>query len=192
MLLLLLCLRHLTAFNATRRVPLPHVSMTLLDPPLPLPSSARLLSYYNTLGYQWEQTGGTSGKIVVPWTVSENYPVDKLLALREAMALLEDDVGCMEYPEVERDNLAAATWLNGIVFIYENEMPGYPGCYSLQSAWPGWIGTSGGSVYESIEETGAPSTWQLISLADGCQGGSVATIQHEVLHALGFPHTHQV
>ena len=132
MLLLLLCLRHLTASNATRPVPLPHVSMPLLDPPLPLPSSARLYSYF----YKWEQTG-TSGKIVVPWTVSENYPADKLLALREAMALLEDDVGCMEYPEVERDNLAAATWLNGIVFIYENEMPGYPGCYSLNSAWPG-------------------------------------------------------
>ena len=182
MLILLLCLcRYLTeAFNATR-IPLPRANVTLFEPPLPI--SAR----YTNTHYEWEETGA-SGQIVMPWTVTANYPVDKIPVLRKAMTMLEEDVVCMEYPEVDRDSLSTSTWKNGIVFVYENELTEV-GCYSMVGAWSGW---SDGSVFGSIGETGAPTTWQMIALATECGGDSVATIQHEVMHALGFPHEHQV
>ena len=50
---------------------------------------------------------------------------------------------------------------------------------------------SDGSIFNSIAETGAPSSWQMIALADNCAGDSIGTVQHEYLHALGFSHEFQ-
>ena len=38
---------------------------------------------------------------------------------------------------------------------------------------------------------GAKPEWQIISLAASCGGLTKSTIQHEVMHALGFFHEHQ-
>ena len=78
-------------------------------------------------------------------------------------------------------------WL-GIVFVYENELTNV-GCYSLVGQYGyDWCD---GSVFNSIAETGAPQSWQMIALADSCAGDSIGTVQHEFLHALGFSHEFQ-
>ena len=76
----------------------------------------------------------------------------------------------------------------GIVFVYENELTNV-GCYSLVGQYGyDWCD---GSVFNSIAETGAPQSWQMIALADSCAGDSIGTVQHEFLHALGFSHEFQ-
>ena len=47
----------------------------------------------------------------------------------------------------------------------------------------------GSTVEQSIEKLHF-STWQLISLAEECNGHSEATIIHEMIHAWGFQHEH--
>ena len=84
----------------------------------------------NSVAEEWAETG-SSDKIVVPWTVTQNFPAQIIPVLREAMSMLEEDVGCVEFPEVSRESLENATWNNGIVFVYENELSTMVGCYSM-------------------------------------------------------------
>ena len=72
--------------------------------------------------------------------------------------------------------------MKGIVFVYENELVTV-GCYSVVGPASGWVD---GSIFGSVTNTGAPSEWQMVALADNCNGDSVRTVQHEVMHALGW------
>merc|ERR1711892_19108 len=107
MFILLFCIQSLLAFNATR-LPRPQLNVTLFEPELPSPRYS--------VAEEWAETG-SSGKINVPWTVTQNFPAHILPVLHEAMGMLEEDVGCVEFPEVSRESLENATWTNGIVFV---------------------------------------------------------------------------
>ena len=61
------------------------------------------------------------------------------------------------------------------------------GCWSALGHAPGFSGGTGNIV----DIYGVPSTWQLIMLSTVCGGDKIPTVQHEVLHALGFYHEHQ-
>ena len=43
----------------------------------------------------------------------------------------------------------------------------------------------------NMESRGGPSNWQFLALDSVCGGSSQATVEHEVLHALGIAHEHQ-
>ena len=73
-----------------------------------------------------------------------------------------------------------------LVFIYQDELVDV-GCYSMVGQYAGFID---GSIFSSITQTGAPSGWQMVALADNCDGLTESTVHHEVMHALGFPHEH--
>ena len=73
-----------------------------------------------------------------------------------------------------------------IVFVYEEELTEV-GCYSSVGRNPGFVW---GTIFSSITETGAPSGWQIVALADNCDGLTESTVHHEFMHALGFPHEH--
>ena len=73
-----------------------------------------------------------------------------------------------------------------LVFIYQDELVDV-GCYSMVGQYAGFVD---GSIFSSITQTGAPSGWQMVALADNCDGLTESTVHHEVMHALGFPHEH--
>ena len=102
------------------------------------------------------------------------------------MDTLERDVGCVKFPFISQADLPLTSWANGIVFVYQDELVDV-GCYSIVGQYYGF---SDGSIFSSIVDTGAPPDWQMVALADNCDGLSESTIHHEVMHALGFPHEH--
>ena len=78
---------------------------------------------------------------------------------------------------------SSTQWEHGIMFGY------YQGsCWS----WVGLAPRAGENWNDPsyITNAGAPSTWQMIGMDDGCGGRTAGTIHHEVLHALGFGHEH--
>ena len=79
--------------------------------------------------------------------------------------------------------MASSFYRHGIVFI-DGDSDGYGGCWSALGLAPGFRG----SATKKVEEFGAPPTWQVISLAEGCGGNTRNTVQHEVQHALGRFH----
>jgi len=141
----------------------------------------RGLSY----GYDWTQTNNDN-QITVPWTVTSSLTVENFLKLKHAMDTLERDVGCVKFPFISQADLPLTSWANGIVFVYQDELVDV-GCYSIVGQYYGF---SDGSIFSSIVDTGAPPDWQMVALADNCDGLSESTIHHEVMHALGFPHEH--
>lgn len=106
MYFLFYCIPSVIAHNATR-LTLSNINVTLFEPKLPS-------SRYDYLAPKFTQTA-SNGKVVVPWTVTANFPADKLAVIREAMTMLENDVECMEYPKVSRSDLSSTTWYNGIL-----------------------------------------------------------------------------
>jgi len=102
------------------------------------------------------------------------------------METLERDVGCVKFPFISQADLASTNWANGIVFVYQDELLDV-GCYSLVGQDDGFID---GSIFSSIVETGAPPGWQMVALADNCDGLSESTVHHEVMHVLSFMHEH--
>ena len=98
------------------------------------------------------------------------------------MGTLERDVGCVKFPFISQADLSSTKWDSGIVFVYQDELVDV-GCYSIVGQYYGFIE---GSIFSSIVDTGAPPAWQMIALADDCDGFSQSTVHHEVMHALGF------
>ena len=99
------------------------------------------------------------------------------------MKNLGRDLGCIKTEYVERKNLNSTIWKQGIIFSWEpNEAHSSSGL-GLQ---PGYMSAS--AYIDSIEQYGAYSTWQMIITNYGAE--DQATLQHEVLHALGVIHEH--
>jgi hypothetical protein len=102
------------------------------------------------------------------------------------MASFSDELSCISFPKVERSDLSDTEWDNGIMFVWEDDLIDV-GCWSIVGQISGY---SSGTLFSTIEETGAPSGWQVVALASSCLGETESTIHHEVMHALGWPHEH--
>ena len=138
-----------------------------------------------TTATQWNELTN-DGKIAVPYSlhveINEFYYEAKIDA---AMARLSHDIGCVEMVKVPHDELLTTSYRNGLMFTWSSTTGG--GCWSALGLAPGFTGGNG-----DIEDLGAKPEWQIISLdGAGCSGTSEATLQHEVMHALGFYHEHQ-
>ena len=81
------------------------------------------------------------------------------------------------------DHYQSNPWRNGILFIWSDVSGG--GCHSA-------VGRADGETFDEnkIEDYGAPTNWQVLALDDTCGGSSQATVEHEVLHAMGMNHEH--
>ena len=132
----------------------------------------------------WTQTDNGDGKIVIAWSVMEDYPYEK--ETTEFMTSISKDLGCLKTVKVERSDLSSTEWTQGIMFIWETHTNG--GCWSALGQVDGFTGES--FITSIHNDTGAPETWQVIALAAVCGGETEATIHHEVLHALGVGHEH--
>ena len=69
------------------------------------------------------------------------------------MKTLERDIGCMQFPFIERDLLNTTRWQSGLVFIYENELTDVA-CYSAVGQSQGFLD---GSIFGSMAEIGVPA-----------------------------------
>ena len=70
---------------------------------------SRGLSY----GYEWRQTGQNQ-MVTVPWTVTSSLSNANLERIKFGMETLQRDVGCMDFPFVERKDLSSTDWEDGI------------------------------------------------------------------------------
>jgi len=136
-----------------------------------------------TFATQWSELTN-DGKIAVPYSFHSSvlqYEAD----IDSAMINLSKDLGCMEMVKVPFAELLTNSWANGIMFTLASLTGG--GCWSALGLAPGFTGSNG-----DIELFGAKPEWQIISLdSEGCTGNAQPTLQHEVMHALGFYHEHQ-
>lgn len=98
------------------------------------------------------------------------------------MAALAKDLGCFDVIKVPTSELAATQHVNGILFVW---LPDGQGCRSALGKAPGYTLNLDESYLRD-----QPATWQIISLESTCGGNTAATVQHEVLHALGVSHEH--
>ena len=106
-----------------------------------------------------------------PILYSESLESENIAKIAFAMKTLERDVGCMQFPYVEREFLNSTKWQNGLVFIYENELADVA-CYSAVGQSQGFLD---GSVFDSMVDIGVPagnqnyyaSRLSLIRLANG-------------------------
>ena len=130
----------------------------------------------------WSQIDHGDNKIVIPWSTEEDYPLKTLL--KHWMERLSKDLGCIKTMYIEREQLNSTIWKQGIIFIYDpnKNSESYVGVY------PG--GTMGSSDIDSLEQFGAPSTWQIITTSNDPFLQYQSTVHHEVLHALGLRHEH--
>ena len=104
------------------------------------------------------------------------------------MNRMSDDLGCVKLQKIERQDLGTTEWTQGgLVFVWEDYLTS-PGCWSAVGHVPGfgWQMT----VYSEAGATGAPEDYQVVALHSSCAGLSQATVEHEVLHALGVDHEH--
>ena len=133
---------------------------------------------------EWTQIDEGDDKIVIAWSVMEDYPYEN--ETTEFMASISQDLGCLKTVKVERSDLASTEWTQGIIFVWETHADGR--CWSTLGQRDGFTGPS--LITSIYNDTGAPDTWQVIAMADNCGGGTEATVHHEVLHALGVGHEH--
>lgn len=134
---------------------------------------------------EWTQIDEGDGKIVIAWSVMEDYPYEN--ETTEFMDTISKDLGCMKTVKVQRSDLTSTEWTQGIMFLWETHTTG--GCWSALGQVDGFTGDEN-SLISSLSETGAPKTWQVIAMAKSCGGSTEATVHHEVLHALGVGHEH--
>ena len=87
---------------------------------------------------------------------------------------MSQDLGCLELRAED------TSWSKGIIFVRADEI-GASGCFSALGVAQGFYNNG---------NFGYPETWQAIALSDSCAGTSQATVQHELLHALGMHHEH--
>ena len=76
--------------------------------------------------------------------------------------------------------MASSIRPHGIVF-FDGDLDGDGACWSALGLAPGFRG----SATKTVEEFGAPPTWQVVSLAKKCGGNMRITVQHEAQHVLG-------
>ena len=97
------------------------------------------------------------------------------------------DLGCIKTVKVEREDLNSTIWRQGILFYWDQNA----------TTSRSYIGVHPGGTFthvarltdiDSLEQFGAPSTWQIIITARGVKNEVV--LHHEVLHALGLHHEH--
>ena len=115
------------------------------------------------------------------WNFNAGQSVNYNEGVKAAMNGLSNDLGCIQFIEVEEKDLASSKFENGLVFVPGNA------CVSMVGLAPGK------SPGMSLQQAKMPSNilkWQGITLSNNCAGTSMATIQHEVLHALGVMHEH--
>ena len=74
-------------------------------------------------------------------------------------------------------------WRNGILFVWPDISGG--GCWSSVGKTDGNTGNNG-----PITKHGTPEHWQFLALDPSCTGASQRSVEHEMLHALGFDHEH--
>ena len=129
---------------------------------------------------RWSQTDPADHKIVLPWSVSANHPFE--LRFNIYMMNMGKDLGCIKTVKIEREHLNSTIWKQGILFYWDQNATSSESYVGLN---PG--GTIRSDI-DSLQQFGAPSTWQIIVTAPNSVMESV--LQHEVLHALGFKHEH--
>ena len=93
------------------------------------------------------------------------------------------DLGCIKTVKIEREYLNSTVWKQGILFFWDQNSTAST---SYIGVYPG--GTIKGTDIDSLEQFGAPSTWQIIRTGPNAE--IEAVLHHEVLHALGFHHEH--
>ena len=96
------------------------------------------------------------------------------------MAEIESDLACFSMPYLDATELLSTTYPHGVIYVLSSQ-----GCYSSLGVWEGFVGNTGAS---SVTDFGVPETWQIIALEPSCNGH--ATVQHELMHALGVNHEH--
>ena len=103
---------------------------------------------------------------------------------------MSNDLGCVKLQKIERSELATTQWTEaGIVLVWEDHLTAHgQGCWSAvgQASGFGWTSTT----YGSASATGAPDNYQVVALDSSCDGLGQATLEHEILHALGVDHEH--
>ena len=96
------------------------------------------------------------------------------------------DLGCIKTLYVERQKLNSTIWKEGILFYYISDVRSASyGSASYVGVFPG---ATLSPDLDSLEQFGAPSTWQVIFT--GMDTVLETVLHHEVLHALGFQHEH--
>merc|ERR1712048_41639 len=129
----------------------------------------------------------TDGKIAIPFSFHRSFPENDQEKVIKAMKRLNDDLGCLKTIYVPKEDLLDATrnpWKNGIFFVWGSI--GWSSCWSYVGLAPGYSGS-----WITMADHGAPDSWQFIALDKSCHGSRQSTVEHEVLHALGFGHEHQ-
>ena len=96
------------------------------------------------------------------------------------------DLGCIKTLYVERQKLNSTIWKEGILFYYISDVRSASyGSASYVGVFPG---ATLSPDLDSLEQFGAPSTWQVIFTGNDTVLETI--LHHEVLHALGFQHEH--
>ena len=122
---------------------------------------------------QWENID-ESGMNIIPFGFSYSWSESEKDKISDGALKMNPDLACLE---MRRED---TSWTNGIIFVKASEI-GQSGCFSALGVAQGFYNDGG---------FGYPSTWQAIALSESCAGTSQATVQHEILHALGVHHEH--
>jgi len=136
--------------------------------------------------FRWHELT-ENDKIAIPYSYHSSV-LEYQSEIDAAMAAMSIDLGCMEMVKVPYDELATNPWTNGLLFTWATET--VDGCFSALGVAPGSTG-DWDKNHGDIETLGAKPEWQVINLDSYCQGSSKETLQHEVMHAIGFRHEHQ-
>ena len=73
------------------------------------------------------------GDITVPWSAF-GLEADKLGELMEAMAAMEREVNCMEFPYIPQETLNFTEWTHGVIFSWNDQSS----CNSALGVQPGF------------------------------------------------------
>ena len=115
-----------------------------------------------------------NGQNIIPFGFSSLWTSEEKAKIKEGALRMNQDLGCLELRQED------TSWENGIIFVPAYEI-GRSGCFSA-------LGVA--QYFYNDGSFGYPETWQVIALSESCAGTSQATVQHEILHALGIHHEH--
>ena len=115
-----------------------------------------------------------NGQNIIPFGFSSLWTDEEKTKIADGALRMNQDLGCLELRAED------TSWQNGIIFVPAYEI-GRSGCFSA-------LGVA--EHFYNDGSFGYPETWQVIALSENCAGTSQATVQHEILHALGIHHEH--